>query len=211
MRIIDCVQGTPEWFAAKLGVPSASNFDRILTAKTLKLSASADDLICELLGDLYRLTPPDPAEFYCSKDMQDGIDREPEARAWYELETGQDVTRVGFCVTDDGRFGCSPDSLVGDDGGLELKCPKLKTQAKYLLAGGGLPDEYRAQVHGALVVTEREWWDFLSYAPGLPPVYVRVRPDEYTEALRKALDVFHERFQEAKRKIEACGLVTVAA
>jgi len=74
-------------------------------------------------------------EAYTSRAMQDGIDMEPEARACYSFLAGGEVKQVGFCLSDDGRFGCSPDGLVGDDGGLELKCPLPKTHIKYLVEG----------------------------------------------------------------------------
>jgi hypothetical protein len=193
VKIIDCKQGTLEWLQARRGIPTASQFDRILTPKTMKLSAAADDYICELIGDMLRLTPP-AAEGYLSPAVQHGIETEAEARRWYSLEADADVQQVGFVLSDDGRFGCSPDGLVGDDGGLELKCPQPKHQIKYLLAGT-LPDEYRAQVHGSLIVTGRAYWSFASYCPGLPPLLLRIEPDEYTARLREALDQFHTRFQ----------------
>lgn len=200
MKTFMCVQNSPEWWELRRGVPTASNFDRIITPKTGALSKSADALICELIADSRRGCMPEEGPI--SRPMQNGIDTEPEARRWYEMEKGIDVRRVGFCLTDDDRFGCSPDALVGEDGGLELKCPELKTQAAYLLAGE-LPAEYRPQVHGCLIVTGRAWWDFLSYAPGLPPLLIRVTPDAYTDALRKALDDFWAKLEAAKAKIAA--------
>lgn len=198
MKILDLKQGSPEWFLARRGIPTASNFGKIITPKTGKLSAQAEDLAYELVADLFRLGPPEdkpvtPAMLY-------GQETEAEARRWYELERGLDVRQVGLCLTDDGRFGCSPDGLVGEDGGLELKCPLLKTQVKYLCEGG-LPDEYRAQVHGALIVTGRAWWDFCSYAPGLPAHLVRVEPDTFTDALRRVLDEFRGIYDRVLAKV----------
>lgn len=199
MKIHDCQQGSREWFALRRGVPTASNFGKLITAKTGKLSASADDYICELIAELHFLgAHEDPP---VSAAMRHGIDCEPEARKWYSLDKNQDVKQVGFCMDDDGRYGCSPDGMVGDDGLLELKCPQGKTQVAYLL-DGGLPSEYRAQVHGQLIVTGRQWCDFLSYCPGLPPLLLRVEPDEYTDQLRKALVVFWERFQKLLTQIQ---------
>jgi len=200
MKIIDCEQYSVEWWQAKKGVPSASNFDRILTAKTGKASAQAEDYIAELIADLHTDLLPERAELAGTRAMRNGLELEPEARRWYALVRDVDVQRVGFCVTDDGRFGCSPDGLVGDEGGLELKCPLGKTQVKYLRAGT-LPDEYRPQVHGALIVSGRPWWDFLSYCPGLPPLLIRVRPDDYTERLRQALESFWADYKTALANI----------
>lgn len=194
-------QYSPEWWAVRKGVPTASQFFRILTPKTGKLSASADDYAFELVAALYDPNPPGQ-DRPASREMMHGLECEPEARSWYELETGSTVRQVGFVLSDCGRIGCSPDGLVGEDGGLELKCPTLKTQAKYLY-DGGLPVEYKAQVHGSLIVTGREWWDFLSYAPGLPPLYLRITPDDYTAKLRDALAAFLERLETIKAAIAA--------
>jgi len=201
MKIIACEQGSPEWFLARRGIPTASCFDRILTPKQCKPSAQAEEYIAELIGDLYNPGVPDRAENFTTRAMQNGIDLEPEARRWYEMHVDQDVQRVGFVVSDCGRWGCSPDGLVGEDGLLELKCPMLKTQVKYLLAGT-LPDEYRCQVHGQLIVTGRKWVDFASYASArLQPLLIRVEPDAFTDKLRTALEAFSERYAEVLRMI----------
>ena len=199
-RIIACEQGSLEWHAARRGIPTASEFHKILTAKTEKISTQSDDYICELIGELHSQFLPKWAQSYTSRAMDYGAETEAEARNFYAMATDEPVERVGFIVTDDGRYGCSPDALVGIDGGLELKCPALKTHVRYLLQGE-LPPDYKAQVHGALLVTGRPWWDFLSYAPGLPAFLVRVRPDGFTEKLRTALDVFWRLFQERLQRI----------
>lgn len=197
MKTFFMVQYSPEWWEARAGIPTASNFGRILTASG-KLSAQADDYACELIGEAMNPSAP----FFTERGghtaaMRNGQNTEPEARKYYTLETGNAVQQVGFCLTDDGRFGCSPDGLVGDDGCLELKCPLAKTQIGYLLEGK-LPTEYRPQVHGQLIVTGRAYVDFLSYVPLLNPLLIRVTADEYTDRLRVALDSFWERLQTIK-------------
>jgi len=164
----------------------------------MQLSKSADDYICELLAEKY--APWDEDNEILTKPMLHGLECEPESRAWYALMTDEDVKQIGFCTTDCGRFGASPDSAVGDEGGLELKCPMPKTHLSYLL-GNKLPDDYKAQVHGQLVVTGWKWVDFVSYARGLPPFKIRVEPDEYTEALRSALEQFWLRYQQLEKMI----------
>src|SRR5262249_4377321 len=129
---------------------------------------------------------------------------EPEARRYYEFETGSDVREVGFCMSDCGRFGCSPDGLVGDDGGLELKHPKAATQIKYLDAGV-VPPKYLPQVHFSLFVTRREWWDFMSYYPGLRPLLVRTVPDERTVKMAEAMEKLWVMLTKLRDKIEASG------
>jgi hypothetical protein len=193
-----CDQGTGEWWELRRGLATASGFSRIVTSKG-KLSKQADGYIAELIADIASLNP----NFFTSQGtqaMRNGQAAEPEARRWYEMEKNVDVRQVGFCTTDCGRFGCSPDGLVGDDGGLELKCPMLKTHSLWLIKGV-IPTEYRAQVHGSLIVTGRKYWDFLSYSPGLEPLLVRVEPDEFTATLKQALEDFWVRFTEAVEKL----------
>jgi len=188
MKIVECAQYTPEWWTARRGIPTASRMGDIITAQTMKPSVGMTRYICELVGDL--ADPQYPrVDDYQSAAMKNGTILEPEARAWYEMDTNQTVRQVGFILSDDGRFGCSPDGLIGDAGGLELKSPLPKTHVAYLL-DGGLPDAYKAQVHASLVVTGLAWWDFVSYCPGLEPLRVRVIPDDFTEALRVCMAQF---------------------
>jgi hypothetical protein len=203
MKIFDMPQLSPEWFEARKGIPTASSFDKILTPKKGEASSSQEDYLCELVAERLALVPP--ADRPMNGAMRHGVDFEAEARRWFEFETDAEVRQVGFVTTDCGRFGCSPDGLLlGPDGefvaGLELKCPQGKTHVKYLL-DGTLPTEYRCQVHGALIVTGLPLWHFVSYAPGLAPLHVEVRPDAFTEKLRAALEVFDDRLQGALVKL----------
>jgi hypothetical protein len=198
--IYDCAQYSDLWWQLRRGVPTASAFDRILTPKTLKPSSQQEDYIAELIAEKSAFHVPFSTERGMTRAMEDGIDREPEARQWFSMQTDADVQQVGFVLSECGRWGASPDGLIGDDGGLELKCPLAKTQVRYLMEGG-LPSEYKAQVHGSLIVTGRAYWMFLSYCPGLPPLLVRVVPDSFTELLRKALDDFNVRLSLASKKI----------
>lgn len=197
----ECPQGSDIWWTVRKGIPTASGFSRIVTSKG-KPSKSMDKYIAELIADesmqcpTYFTTRGRPV----TKAMTNGTDCEPEARRFYEMARECTVTEVGFCLHDSGLFGCSPDGLVGEDGGLELKCPEAKTQAEYLLKNR-MPPEYVAQVHGSLIVTGRKWWDFLSYAHGLEPLLIRVEPNEFTEQLRSSLDVFLEKLADAKKKL----------
>jgi hypothetical protein len=197
----DVIQGSDDWYELRRGIPTASNFSRIITAKTMKLSAQADDYICELVGDKYSHFMPERVENYTTRPMQFGQMAEEEARRFYSLERNVDVTNGGFATTDDGRFGCSVDAFVGDDGCLEIKAPLAKTQVRYLL-DGGLPADYRAQVAGHLIVSGRAYCDFLAYAVGLPPLLVRVVPDEFTAKLRDALEQFWAKYQQAISDLE---------
>lgn len=183
MRIISTEQGTPEWFAARLGVPSASMFSKLVTTKGT-WSTQADSYINQLVAE--QLTG-EREEIYQSHHMIRGVELEPEARDLYCLMNDVEVQEVGFCLHDTLNAGCSPDGLVGEDGGLEIKCPAPATHVEYL-RGGVLPSRYKQQVMGCLWVTQREWWDFVSYHPTMKPLIVRVeRDEEYIAALEECV------------------------
>jgi hypothetical protein len=186
VRIIVCEQGSPEWYANRCGIPTASAFDKIVTS-TGAPSKQAQGYMYALAAE--RITGR-AVEIQPSAAMEEGSRREDESRMVYAMLHEVEVTQVGFCVSDDGRWGCSPDGLVGPDGMVELKNPLGKTAVEYLV-GGKLPTDYLLQVQGQLLVTGREWVDFVSYFPGLPTLVVRVpRDPALILALEKALDGF---------------------
>lgn len=197
---VPCVQLSPEWYEARCGIPTASNFHRIITAKTMKLAASADDYIAELIAERICQHPGAMTETPMNAAMRHGVECEPDARKWYEMHREQQVRQVGFIKTDDGRFGCSPDFMVDPDGVGELKCPQMKTHIGWLL-DGVVPADHLAQCHGHLVVTGRAWCDFLSYCPGARPLLVRVVPDEFTSKLRTCLELFWSKYAETWEKV----------
>lgn len=192
MRIIDCEQRSPEWFAAKLGIPSASHFDRIITAWGEPSDQSVGYLYTLAAERIARMREPS----FSSAAMREGIRREEESRMVYAMLREVEVRQVGFCVVDSGRYGCSPDGLVDDDGMVELKNPIGKTAIAYLLAGK-LPTAYIQQVQGQLLVAELGWCDFVSYYPGLPTLIVRVERDEtFLALLENALGEFCDKLDE---------------
>ena len=199
MRIIECEQGSPEWFAARSGIPTGTDFADMITAVKGDLSKSSDKLIAELIDQIVR---PDMQEqtFTGNRHTERGKELEPQAGAWFSFMTGLKIHQVGLCVRDDGRVGCSPDYLVGADGGLEIKCPDGKTHVSYML-GNVLPDEYKQQVHGSMVVTGRRYWYFLSYCHGYKPFLIKVEWDDYTDKVSTAIESFLEAFEEAKAVI----------
>jgi hypothetical protein len=183
MRIDQNEQGSPEWLAARLGIPSASMFAKLVTTKGI-WSASADAYINQLVAE--RLTG-EREEVFQSHHMLRGTELEADARDLYSLISDAEVTEVGFCLHDTLSAGCSPDGLIGEDGGLEIKCPAPSTHVEYL-RGGVLPSKYKQQVMGCLWITGREWWDFVSYHPTMKPLIVRVeRDEEYIAALEKCV------------------------
>lgn len=138
--------------------------------------------------------------------MQRGVELEPEARAFYEMERGVDVQEVGFITRDDGLVGCSPDGLVGERGMLEIKVPSPGVHVEYLLSGE-LPSKYRVQVQGQLYIAERQWVDFLSYSPDMPCVLVRVERDEpYIESMAALIDKFVARMLSARDQLIRIGV-----
>lgn len=171
MRILTCEQRSPEWYEARCGVPTASDFNKIVTS-TGKQSTQRTKYMYELAGQKLGGVIE---ESFQSAAMARGVELEAEARSFYEL-TNENVLQVGFCLNEDG-FGCSPDGMVNDSGLIEIKCPIISTQIEYLL-NNKLPSDYIQQVQGQLLVTGRKWCDFLSYYPGLKPLLIRVERDE---------------------------------
>ncbi|HEX2656147.1 MAG TPA: YqaJ viral recombinase family protein [Polyangiaceae bacterium] len=196
MTIFDFPQKSDAWYEARRGVPTCSAFDKIITAAKGEPSKSQEKLINELLAEALC---PTFGPGYQSADMDAGAQMEKEARAFYELDAGVTVREVGFILSDCGRFGGSPDGLVNDDGGLELKCPSASVQISYI-RDAVLPLEYKAQVHGYLVLTGRPWWDFESYYSELPAFRVRVERDDFTAKLEKEVKAFCERHAAARAK-----------
>ena len=173
MKILECEQLSPEWFAARAKTPTASCMDKIITTKGVK-SKSYSKYIYKLAGETILGTKE---ESYTSAAMQRGIELEPDAIALFEMAKDLEATSVGFCIKDDESCGCSPDSLIGDDSGLEVKCPeKIEIHTEYL-DKGVLPTKYFQQVHSSMFVTGRNNWWFMSYYPKMPPLIINVEID----------------------------------
>lgn len=205
MRIVNVTQGSPEWHAARLGIPTSSRFEEVITPKTLKPSAQLNALLFDLLAEWITGESMETAR---TDFMERGKEIEPEAALWYEFEKECDTKQIGFVLSDDGRYGCSPDRFVSDaNGGVEIKCPKPSTHLKYLLNDGLLEGEYRCQIQGCLWICEREWWDIVCYSPSLYMANIckRIyRDEEFIQALSGAVINACNRLDELKaRAIEA--------
>jgi hypothetical protein len=203
-RIIDCEQGTPEWFAARLGLPTASEFSTVMAkGKDGGKSLTRKTYMLKLAGEI--LTG-EPMESYTNVHMERGKEQEAEAREAYELMKDVDCEQVGFIVN--GDKGCSPDSLIGSDGALEIKTALPHIQVERLLKGE-LPAEHRAQVQGVMWVAERQWLDFVSYCPRLPLLIVRVpRDDGYIATLAGAVKEFNAELASVVDAIRTAGNLT---
>lgn len=201
IEIIDVEQGSEEWFKARLGLPTASNFSTIMASgRSGGESKTRDKLLKQLAGEI--LTG-EPAEAYTNFAMERGKAMEGEAREFYAFARDVVPTRVGFVRN--GIMGCSPDSLIGEDGVLEIK-----TQAPHLLIDtltrGTFPSEHRAQCQGSLLVTERKWVDLLVFYRGMPPFIQRQERDEpYIQEIKDAVDIFEGELRKLVDRIKAMG------
>jgi hypothetical protein len=197
---LDMEQGSLEWHMARLGIPTSSRFGSIITP--LGVPSKGEGYIGEL-ADAWLIGQPDPDSNFENYWMKRGKLLEPEARALYCMMRDVEVQEVGFVFRDAmRREGCSPDGLVGEDGGWECKTPKLSTHREYLLAGV-LPATYRPQVQGSMWITGRKWWDFMSFHPLTQPLIVRVeRDDEYIRKLEIYMKAFLSDLNFMKKKLE---------
>lgn len=181
-------QGSVEWMEARAGIPTASEFDQLVTPKFARRTGQMPHSY--LARKLAEFWLGGPLLGHSSFSTEQGQILEREAKACFVFESGIEVQNVGFITTDDGRVGCSPDGLIGEEGGLEFKCPEPQTHCKYLLAGV-VPEDYIVQVHGALYVTGRKWWKFVSYRRHFPTLTITVERDEsIMEALDESLKLF---------------------
>ena len=159
MQIIKNIeQGTDEWLKLRLGVATASNFDKIITTAG-KESESLKKYALQLATELM-LEIPEPT--FKNDIMARGNELEALAREAYQEETFNVVEQITMFKSDCGNFGYSPDGLVGNDGLVEIKCPLATTHFKYLI-DNKMPSEYWQQVQGGLWVSQRKWIDFVSF------------------------------------------------
>ena len=200
MRMRNDEQGSDAWLQSRLGRPTASNFGKLITP-TGKASTSAEAYINELIAQ--RITGEIP-EFFKSEAMQRGNDLEASAKALYEFTRDVEVVEVGLCLHDTLECGASPDGLINDEGGIEVKAPLPHTHVSYL-RDGNIPSKYIPQVQGCLWITEREWWDFMSYNPYMEDLIVRVYRDEayikkLADAVTRAVETIETETKKWSRK-----------
>ena len=205
MQVINIEQGTQEWHDARKGVVTGSRFKDVVTPAKGELSTSSKKYMYELVAERMGAT----VEFFSNVHMERGTELENDARTVYEFIKDCEVSEVGFCLDDNKIIGISPDGLRGEDGGLEIKCPKETTHISYL-DNGGLPLIYKPQVQGSMWVTGRKWWDFMSYHPQLPPLIIRVhRDDEYIAKMNNVITKFSKDMIMLEDKLKSKYLVGV--
>ena len=188
----DLEQGSPEWLAARCGIVTASVMGQLITTKTLKPAANdtSRGLTATLVAE--RITGyVEPTQ--TSRDMERGNLSEPIARDIYS-EHHAPATEVGFMLHEIGghKLGYSPDGLVNDDGLIEIKAPRQKKHLATIL-DDEIPIEHMAQIQTGLLVSGREWLDFISYCGGMPLFVKRVYPDiAWFAAIKDATATFEE-------------------
>lgn len=186
IEILDVSQNSPEWLQARCGIVTASRFKDVLAKGEGKVRAR---YLYELAAEIMR-GYPEP-ETYTNAAMERGHAQEDEARQRFAFEHALEPVRVGFVRRPDLRAGCSPDSLIGDDGGLEIKTALGHIQMERIHRGT-VPSEHVAQVQGSMWITGRKWWSFVSYSPDLDLFHVRVERDEtYIAKLAEAVAAFN--------------------
>lgn len=235
IQIIDCEQGTAEWFEARKGIPTASEFSTVMAEgkegllpaaimdAMVKSGCSAEQLAAAVKAARARGASPSAARLKYLRTLAGEIIRgtpEEEGYSSAAMERGKvmeaearDLYAFARGVDPEqvgfvrnGNVGASPDSFVGTDGGLEIKTALAHIQIERLQKNE-LPSEHKAQVHGNMWVAERAWWDFVSYSPGLPPMIIRIERDEaYIAKIAAAVDAFNSELADVVEKVRRYGL-----
>jgi predicted phage-related endonuclease len=165
-EVLELEQGSTEWLEARLGYVTASRFKDVLAiTKTGTEFAGRKNYRAEIVVE--RLTGMS-GDRYTNKYMEFGSSTEELARVEYMIRTDNDVTEVGMLRHPTLMAGASPDGLIGEDGGLEIKVQQIANHIEALKTRD-IPKQFQDQIHGNLWISGRAWWDYCSYAPELPP------------------------------------------
>ena len=203
MIVLDVEQGSQAWHEARLGIPTASQFSRIVTPGG-KLSEARETYLGELLAEW---ALGEELTDFQSEWMERGQDLEADAFRYYAFHADAEPVKVGFVYRDEGRsVGASPDGLVGEHGAIELKCPG---PGKHLvwLSRDVCPKEHFAQVQGHIWVCGLDWCDFVSYHPGLPPFIVMCEPASvYQAALDEHMPTFIAEIEAGRERLLELGV-----
>lgn len=209
MKIITCEQGSAEWYAARIGKPTASMFHKIVTPGG-KPSRQAPAYMYRLIAEV--LLAESMADYLGQVQwMERGKLLQSDAAQQFEFTNNVTLQEVGFVTTNDGRLGCSPDRLIkGRPEAVEIKCPSPWVHLQNLIEGPG--DDYRPQVQGQLLVGEFEAVHFYSYHPRCPPAEILTRRDEsFIRFLRVALSCFVEEMDKRLARLRALGAYVTSA
>lgn len=192
MQIMDCEQGSPEWFAARAGIPTASQFSTVMASgRGGAESKTRRTYMLKLAGEIIT---GDPMDSFSNAHTERGHEMEPEARNFYAFRHDVDPQLIGFIRN--GNAGASPDSLIGENGMLEIKT-KLPHLLIDVTLRGEFPTDHKAQCQGQLWIAEREWIDLICYWPKMEPFIARAyRDEEYIKQLARAVDQFNDELAE---------------
>ncbi len=199
IEILNMEQRSPEWYAARSGIPTASMFATVMAkGKGGGESKTRQTYLLKLAGEI--LTG-ESMENFQNNHMERGKIMEDEARNFYTFMRDAEPQIVGFIRN--GNKGASPDALLGDDGLLEIKTslPHLLID---LILKSEFPSAYKAQCQGQLWVAERQWLDLIVYWPKLPLFVKRIERDEpYIEKMAGEVDLFNEDLSEMVERVRA--------
>jgi len=178
VKVYNFEQRSPEWFEIRKLKFTASHASEIATA-----GKGLETYIGKVVAESFVTE-----EKYSNADMERGVELESEAISIYELETGNIVTPVGFVEMDE-HTGCSPDGLVGEDGGIEVKCHNAEVFLR-LVCSDEIDTKYLWQIEMNLLITQRNWFDYIGYNPNFKPYIKRVYSDPTRQAkLLKGLEI----------------------
>jgi len=198
----DIEQGTDAWRQARCGIVTASMLKTVrANGKGGGESITRRKYMYALAGE--RITG-EPAETFNNRHMDRGRAFEPDARRFYEFINDCECQQIGFIRN--GDKGCSPDSLIGDAGMLEIKSA-LPSILVELILKDEFPPEHKAQTQGQLWIAERDWVDLQIFWPGMPPLIKRAyRDSQYIADLATAVDQFNAELAEVVERIKSYGL-----
>lgn len=196
-KIHNIQQQSKEWFEIRKGKMTASHGQEIGNQ-----GKGLETYILTLMSDYYSSVPE---ESYTNKEIERGIELEEQARNIYELENNVKIERVGFIERDE-YVGCSPDGLIGKDGGIEIKSHNNLKHFKLILDGEkGIDSKYIWQIQMNLLITGRKWWDYVAYNPNFEKglLVFRIKPDkEKHEALLKGIEIGKKQIEDIKNKLK---------
>lgn len=206
--IFECEHGSADWLRVRCGIVTASRVGEMLAVTKKGTEAAARrnyraELIAEILTS--RATP-----HYVTREMQWGIEQEKFARAAYEVKYNVMAETCGFVLHPSvDRFGCSPDGLIDSDGLVQIKCPITTNHLDWMRAGT-IPEEHAPQMLAEMACTGREWNDFVSFDPRLPPhlqLFVKrmFRDDSLVTRLEKAVVDFTAEIDEQIHQLPGTG------
>lgn len=197
----DIEQGGVDWMLLRAGKVTASEMDALISP--LGKVRDGDGVQTYLNQKLVeRWTGGPLPQLQGVFDVEQGRVLEERAKPAFTIHTGLEVRGAAFIESDDGRCGCSPDGLVGDASGVEIKSPTMPIHVGYLLSGK-LPKQYAAQVQFSLWITGFHTWHFFSYNRAFPPLHLVVGRDEnFQRAISVAVEDFIKQLDKSMQRLE---------